>query len=207
MPRPKRNRTYAGNGTAGWQSPDAVRLAAIARYRALLDRVIGYASEESVLEALAAPDDVGGLARLLARSGPLTPSARDPLAAARARGAEAKGLLLERAGGGLSAGAVAELMGVTPAAVHARRARGTLLAVPQANGEFIYPACQFGPDGPLSGLGRVLAAFTVDGPWTRLSVLLSPADALGGGTPLDALASGDVDGAAEAVSTYGEHLA
>ncbi len=185
---------------------DPVRTAAVTRYLALLERVILHAPDDSVLEALAASDDVGGLARLLARAGPLAPPARDPLAAARTRGAEGKARLLERAGGGLSAGAVAQRMGVKPAAVHARRLRRTLLAVPQANGEFVYPVCQFGADGPLPGLGRVLAAFAVDGAWTRLSVLLSPAGALGGATPLDALARGDVDGAAAAVTSYGEHL-
>ncbi|HEX8246180.1 MAG TPA: hypothetical protein VF541_21900 [Longimicrobium sp.] len=185
---------------------DPLREAALTRYHTLLDRLIDSAPADTIQEALAASDDVGGLAGLLAKVGPLSPPARDPLAAARARGAQAKAVLLERAGGGLSAGAVAELMGVTTAAVHARRQRGTLLAVPQANGEFIYPAVQFGPDGPLPGIGRVLGAFRVDGAWTRLSVLLTPADALGGAAPIEVLARGDAAGAAEAVASYGEHL-
>jgi hypothetical protein len=184
-----------------------LREAALWRYQTLVERLIDTAPADAVQDALAASDDVGGLAGLLARVGPLSTPARDPLAAARARGAQAKAALLERAGGGLAAGAVAGLMGVTAAAVHARRQRGTLLAVPQANGEFIYPARQFGPDGPLRGLGRVLGAFRVTGAWTRLSVLLTPADVLGGATPLDALAAGNVAGAIDAVATYGEQLA
>ncbi|HSU15306.1 hypothetical protein [Longimicrobium sp.] len=183
---------------------DRLREAALVRYRTLVERLIDSAPAQAVEDALAASDDVGGLAGLLAKVGPLAPPARDPLAAARARGAQAKAVLLERAGGGLSAGAVAALMGVKPAAVHARRARGTLLAVAQANGEFVYPAGQFGPDGPLRGLGRVLSAFRVDGPWTRLSALVAPADALGGVSPLDALVRGNVEGAVEAVAGYGE---
>ncbi|HVG43141.1 MAG TPA: hypothetical protein VM890_00370 [Longimicrobium sp.] len=155
--------------------------------------------------ALAATDEVGGLAGILASVGPIDPPLRDPLASARARGAAMKSDLLVRAGGALAAGEVAAVMGVTPAAVHARRQRGTLLAVRQANGEFLYPACQFGDDGALPGLGQVLAAFTVEGEWTRLSVLLSPAPDLAGATPLDALREGDVAGAVEAVSSYGEH--
>jgi len=79
--------------------------------------------------------------------------------------------------------------------------------VPRANGEFLYPAFQFTEDGTLPGLARVLQAFQVEGPWTRLSVLLSPADAVDGRTPLGALRDGDVEGAILAVSTYGEHLA
>lgn len=179
----------------------------VRRYQGLLERLAEAAPQESIRDALAAGDDVGGLATLLAEVGPMAPPARDPLAAARARGAAAKVHLLERAGGGLSAGAVAERLGVTPAAVHARRQRGTLLAVPRANGEHLYPAFQFTAEGTLAGLGRVLQSFQVEGPWTKLSVLLSPADALEGRTPLDALRAGDVDGAVQAVSTYGEHLA
>lgn len=179
----------------------------VLRYHRLLERLAEAAPPESIRDALAAGDDVGGLATLLAEVGPMAPPTRDPLAAARARGAAAKVDLLERAGGGLSAGAVAERLDVTPAAVHARRARGTLLAVPRANGEHLYPAFQFTGDGTMAGLGRVLQSFQVEGPWTKLSVLLSPADSLDGRTPLDALRAGDVEGAAQAVSTYGEHLA
>ena len=184
---------------------DGLRSAFLSRYGDFLERLAASASNESMQTALAASDEVGGLAGILASVGPIDPPPRDPLASARARGAVMKSDLLARAGGALSAGEVAALMGVTPAAVHARRQRGTLLAVRQANGEFLYPACQFGDEGALPGLGQVLAAFTVDGEWTRLSVLLSPAPALDGATPLDALRRGDVAGAVEAVSSYGEH--
>lgn len=191
---------------AGYGEDDRLREAALWRYQSLLERIIDDAPADAVQNALAASDDVGGLAELLARVGPVSRPLPDPLATSRARGAQAKVALLERAGGGLSAGAVASLMGVTPAAVHARRQRGTLLAVPQANGEFIYPAAQFGPDGPLPGLGKVLGAFRVDGPWTRLSVLFSAAAELGGATPLEALSRGNVEAAVSAVAGYGEHL-
>lgn len=178
----------------------------VRRYALLLERIGEVAPERALEDALAASDDVGGLAGLLAEVAPLDPPAPDPLAGARARGAAAKVALLERAGGGLRAGDVAARMRVSAQAVHARRKRGTLLAVPQPNGEFLYPACQFGPDGALPGLGTVLSAFAVQGPWTRLSALLAPADELEGRSPLQALRSGDVDGAAAAAASYGEHL-
>ena len=184
--------------------PHALLTAAfLRRYAGLLRRIGETAPEEALADALSASDDVGGLADLLARVAPLAPPA-DPFAAARARGARAKGELLRRAGGGLRLGEAARRMGVTSQAVHTRRKRGTLLAVPQANGEWLYPGCQFGTDGPLPGLGGVLQAFAVRSPWTQLAVLLAPADALDGRTPLDALAAGEVERAAEAVSTYGE---
>jgi hypothetical protein len=176
----------------------------LGRYNELLRRLSEAAPEQAISDALSASDDVGGLAALLAQVGPLTPAVPDPFAAARARGAQAKVELLRQAGGGLRLGEAAQLLGVSTQAVHARRKRGTLLAVPQANGEWLYPACQFGPDGSLAGLGAVLQAFQVRSPWTQLAVLLAPADTLGGKTPLQALHAGNVEPAVQAVALYGE---
>jgi hypothetical protein len=178
----------------------------IQRYSSLLERLGDAAPDKAIADALAAPDEVGGLAALLAEVGPATPPAVDPMASARARGAQAKGELLRRAGGGLRLGEAARRLGVSAQAVHARRKRGTLLAVPQANGEWLYPACQFGPDGALPGLSPVLQAFGVRSPWTQLAVLLAPAPELRGSTPLQALQAGSPESAAQAVATYGEHV-
>lgn len=177
----------------------------VRRYGSLLQRLGEAAPEQAISDALSASDDVGGLAALLARVGPLTTPPPDPLAAARARGAQHKGELLRRAGGALRVGEAAAQLGVSPQAVHARRKRGTLLAVPQANGEWVYPLCQFGPDGALPGLGAALQAFQVHSPWTQLAVLLTPFGALDGRTPLQALQAGQAELAAQAVAVYGEH--
>jgi hypothetical protein len=208
MARERPRVAYRGGTPFHMSAARAVMAAAfIQRYSSLLERLGQTASDEAIAQALGAPDEVGGLAALLAEVGPATPPAVDPLASARARGAQAKGELLQQAGGALRLGEVARRLGVTPQAVHARLKRGTLLAVPQANGEWLYPACQFGPDGALPGLATLLQAFTVRSPWTQLSVLLAPAAALGGGTPLQALQAGNPEAAARAVSTYGEHVA
>ena len=184
----------------------ALLLAAfLGRYNGLLRRLGEAAPEQAISDALSASDDVGGLAALLAQVGPLAPAAPDPFAPARARGAQAKVELLRQAGGGLRLGEAARLLGVSTQAVHARRKRGTLLAVPQANGEWLYPVCQFGPDGALPGLGAVLQAFQVGSPWTQLAVLLAPADVLGGKTPLQALQAGHTEPAVQAVASFGEH--
>ncbi|HEU0015902.1 MAG TPA: hypothetical protein VFQ45_19645 [Longimicrobium sp.] len=176
------------------------------RYSGVLERVAGAATDQALADALAARDDVGGLAELLARVAPLDPPSPDPLGRARARGARGKTELLARAGGALRLAQAARRLGVTAQAVHARRKRGTLLAVPHSNGEFLYPACQFTPDGgALPGLAAVLQAFAVRSPWTQLSVLLAPHGALGGRTPLEALAQGQAEQVVAAVRTYGEH--
>jgi len=194
------------NQYMGGRGPDRLLLHAfMRRYSGVLERVANAATDQALVDALSATDDVGGLAGLLARVAPLDPPAADPLARARARGARGKTELLARAGGALRVGQAAQRLGVSAQAVQARRKRGTLLAVAQSNGEFLYPACQFGPEGALPGLAAVLQAFGVRSTWTQLSVLLAPAEPLGGRTPLEALAAGQAEQAVEAVRAYGEH--
>ncbi|HEV2129520.1 MAG TPA: hypothetical protein VGR27_00370 [Longimicrobiaceae bacterium] len=185
----------------------ALTAAFVRRYAHLLQRLGEAAPAQALLDALAAPDDVSGLAELLAGVAPLDPPPPDPLVAAHARGARAKEEILRKAGGGYRAGQVARLLDVTPQAIHARRQRGTLLAVPQPNGEFLYPACQFTEAGVVAGLDRFLKAFTAAEPWTQLAVLLSPGPGLEGRSPLEALHAADVEGAMSVARTYGEHLA
>lgn len=172
------------------------------RYLETLRRISETAPRDVVLKALGAADEVSGLATALSESVEI-PRARDPLARAKARGVEIKRRLLEDAGGALEAGEVAELLGITPQAVHQRRHRGTLLAVQRPNGQWVYPRIQFEPVEIANRIGDVLSAFTVEEPWTRLSVLLSASPSLGGRRPIDALREGDVDGAREAVASYG----
>ena len=164
--------------------------------RALYRRVIAQvraslrsATPDQLLEAVAEPTAAGTLARLVSAAPGIEAGAgADDWAAALLRGAAAKERLLQEAGGALSTGEVARLLGVTAAAVQQRRLRRTLLAVPLANGEWGYPACQFTSAGVARGLPRVLAAFGTDEPWVRLSVLLSRDPALGDARLIDLLA-------------------
>jgi hypothetical protein len=185
-----------------------IEIAFIRRYTHVLERVAQEASQEVLQDALAAQDDVGGLAGVLERVGAtLPPPQPDPLAGARMRAVRIQRELLERAGGAYTTGQAAELLGVTPQAIHGRRTRGTLLALRGPNGDYLYPGFQFSTRGVLAGMAEVLAAFQVHDPWTQLSVLLSPAGQLGGFTPVQALLEGQVQQAIEAVAAYGEHVA
>lgn len=179
----------------------------VARYTPVLERLGERASHEILRDAITASDPASGLARMLAEIGPLDPPAPDPLAGARARGALAKREMLEAAGGVYRVSQVAKLLGISRQAVDGRRARGTLLAVPRANGEWVYPACQFTEDGIVPGLDRFLKAFRVPTPWTQLSVLLARSPRLGGRTPLEALQAGDTEAACAVAREYGEHAA
>jgi hypothetical protein len=172
------------------------------RYREFLQRFSEEVPPEVLVRALEASDERSGLAVALAETVEIPP-AKDPLGRAKARSLEVRRRLLREAGGTHEVAAVADLLEITPAAVHQRRQRGTLLAVRTAHGQWVYPAFQFEPPQLANEIGPILTAFRVSEPWTKLSVLLSSAPSLGGRRPVDALREGDVEGAVEAVASYG----
>jgi hypothetical protein len=175
----------------------------------MLERVSSSASPEALQSALSSPTDVGGVASLLSDMAPLGVdlSAADPFIEAMARGAVIKQELLTSAGGSLSSPQVSNALGITRQAVDKRRSRRALLAVPNGSGEYLYPACQFTPDGVIPGLEEVLRAFQMRSPWTQLSVLLASAPALGGKTILDELKLGEIERAIAVAASYGEQAA
>jgi hypothetical protein len=175
----------------------------------MLERVSSEASSEALKSALSSATDVGGVASLLSDLAPLSVdlSAVDPFMEAMARGAAIKQELLVSGGGGLTSGQVARALGITRQAVDKRRNRRALLAVPNGSGEYVYPVCQFTSDGVIPGLEEVLRAFQVRSPWTRLSVLLATAPALGGKTILEAQKSGLIEKAIAIVASFGEQAA
>jgi hypothetical protein len=172
----------------------------------MLERVSSAASPEALKAALSAPSDIGGVASLLSDMAPLglDLSSVDPLAEAMARGTAVKRQLLKRAGGGLASSQVASALGITRQAVDKRRCRRALLAVPNGSGEYLYPACQFTPEGVIPGLEKVLHAFQIENPWTKLSALLAPAPALGQKSVLDVLRAGHATKAIAAIASFGE---
>jgi len=172
----------------------------------MLERVSSVASADALQAALSSPTDVGGVATLLSDLAPLGVdlSAVDPFVEAIARGAAVKRELLMDAGGGLTPSQVAKVLGLTRQAVDKRRIRRTLLAVPTGSGEYVYPACQFVPEGVLPGVQEVMHAFQVRNPWTQLSALLAPAPALRGKTILEALQSGETERAIAVAASFAE---
>lgn len=176
------------------------------RTNALIERLAQYASDEVIAAALQAPTDLGGLARLLSDTASfgMELDRIDPFAEAIARGAEAKQELLAAAGGGWGSPRVAAHLGITRQAVDKRRRAGRLLALQSGRGDWLYPVCQFTDDGVLPGIDRYLAAFPASGGWTRLDVLLAPAEEIGDRSPLEALRQGNVEAAVRVASMFGE---
>lgn len=205
----KSQKVPSAQGTSPESPRQALRAAFLRRSVSLLERLSEQASAETLTAALAAPSDVGGVAMLLSDLASLDVELDtvDPLAEALARGAAVKQELLAGAGGAWSAGRVARMLGISRQAIDKRRQRRAILAVPSGAGDYLYPAGQFTPHGVLTGLDEFLRAFpdADENPWTQLSVLLAPADSLGGRSALDALRAGNVAGAADVARTFGEH--
>lgn len=128
---------------------------------------------------------------------------------ALARGAARKQEMIQRAGGVLSSGQVAELLGVTVSAVNQRKNRhSSILAVPLSGGEWGFPARQFVDGAVRTGVAEVARAAAQMNPWVLLSILLDDVAEEGGPTLLDRLDDSAVRGdVLHRVSTYGEHIA
>ena len=187
----------------------ALAQAFLKRSMKMLERVSSSASSEALQSALSSPTDVGGVASLLSDLAPLDVdlSVADPFLEAMARGAAIKRDLLTSGGGGLTSSQVAGALGITRQAVDKRRIRHALLAVPNGSGEYVYPACQFTPEGVMPGLEEVLRAFRITNPWTQLSMLLAPAPSLEGKTILEVLKAGQIERAVDIVTSFGEQAA
>jgi hypothetical protein len=142
--------------------------------------------------------------RNMAMTAPPTTSEPDEWREELLRGAGAKRALLVEAGGTYSTVEAARMLGITPGAVQQRRARGRLLAVPLANGEWGFPVCQFGSAGVVAALPRILAVFGTRDPWVQLSILLSREPALDDRRLIDLLAASEhLDEVERITASYG----
>ncbi|RWD96443.1 DNA-binding protein [Mesorhizobium sp.] len=171
---------------------DSLQATFLRRATSALERMAATASPKTLSEALAAPTDAGSLARLLSRSDVVGPAIieLDPLVPALARNVEHRKLLIERAGGTLSAEDAGSLLGISRQAVDKRRRAGSLLALREGS-DWRYPACQFDNTDVAAGIPDIVQAQTSSGPWVALDFLLAPDSSLGGRSPLEALKAGD----------------
>lgn len=171
-------------------SADPVRAAFQRRSLEALDRIATTAPVESLAEALAAPTDVGTLARALGDNGVVGAAviSLEPLAPLIARNAAHRLDLLQAAGGTRTAPQVAAFLGISRQAVDKRRRARGLLAVRQGS-DWHYPACQFDAarHDVVPDLPRFLRDARQASPWAMLELLLTPDDTLGGRAPLDIL--------------------
>ena len=179
-------------------------------YRRMLRQLrtsISSLGEGALLDVVEAPSLAESVARVVSAAPEAAAGADEGWAEELLRGAAAMQALLRDAGGCYAPGDVAKLLGITPQAVHQRRRRRALLAVPLAKGEWGFPVRQFGASGRVfTHLPRVLQAFPDEADaWTQLSILLAPQPWLNGDAALDHLDdAAAADAAAELARTYGE---
>ncbi|WP_201838456.1 hypothetical protein [Microvirga zambiensis] len=109
-----------------------------------------------------------------------------------AAGEVRKAELVKLAGGLYMPSYVAAILKIPEPLIEERRKTGELIAVETVEG-YRYPACQFTPDGIVTGLSKVLAVMPIRADWKRLEWLLVPDDALEGISPLEALRAGRLE--------------
>ena len=182
----------------------AMERAAFVRVTQFMGDAISKASTRALEQALGEPESDATLTDVLTEV-LVKDAAGGDWAAALLRGAHVQRDLLREAGGTLNAMEVADLLGISRAAVDKRRRQSALLGLRLPNGDFAYPAAQFAKNDALPGLSEVLRAFHVNDPWMQLDALLTRDQALDGRTGFQSLADGDVERVKAVVSGFGEH--
>ena len=131
----------------------------------------------------------------------------DELAQARLRGLDVRKKLVEAVGGFLDGAGVAQLLGMTTAAVHKRYKAHQLLGIREEKRRIVYPAFQFEGERVVRDLPaalQVLSDARVD-EWAQLRFLAGANARLGGRSPMDALRAGEGERVLAAARTFGEH--
>jgi hypothetical protein len=185
-----------------------VRSAYAARALVALRQIVESADQNALIDATGAPSDYAVLVEALAQPAVVDRLREvDPLAPARLRGLRAKERLLATEGGTLSAGEVAQILGITRQAVDLRRKRGKLIGLLLGRHSYAYPAWQFGPNGVLPGLEQVLSELACFDPWMQVAFMLGANDLLDGETPLAELRRGNTESVVAATRLFGEQTA
>jgi len=131
----------------------------------------------------------------------------DELAQARLRGLDASKKRVEAVSGFLDGAGVAQLLGMTTAAVHKRYKAHQLLGIREEKRRIGYPGFQFDGGRVVRDLPAVLQALSDGGvdEWAQLRFLAGANARLGGRSPMDALRAGDGERVLAAARAFGEH--
>jgi hypothetical protein len=201
------SRTPRNGADAARLSDAAIRDALFRRVEEFLRESIAQMTDAELLAIISAPTDIETIARVVAAS-PVRVEDQNDWSQALLRGALHKESALRAAGGVLSSGEVADVLGITVAGVKQRQRRGKLLAVPTASGEWGYPARQFDEHGRVrAGLPAVIEAFGPEtDPWVVLAFLTNPVPGSDTGVAFDSLDDPAATAAlVHLAGTFGEH--
>lgn len=184
---------------------EGVEHSLVQKVTALFRRSLKQMSVEEIQRAIAAPSPAATIVEVLNAAPEIGLARETATTRALARGAAAKQEMLQAAGGCLSSGEVARLLGKTVSAVNQRRARNQILAVPLSGGEWGFPASQFASGDLRSGIAEIVSSAEAMNPWVLLSILL---DGVPGSEAriIDSLDDPEVmQDVLARVRTYGEH--
>lgn len=159
-------------------APDTLRRRAMQALTEAVARALDSASEETLAAIVGAQDPREALAIAPRDLAPPPPERLAAERAARARTAGFRAELAARVGGMYARDEVAELLGITPAAIDKQRQRRQILGVPYGT-ETRYPAAQFRDGAAVPGLKAVLDALGDMHPWGQLQLLAAPLDGFG----------------------------
>lgn len=163
------------------------------RIATAFERIADDITDEMALAALAAPSDLGSLARLLSDERLNDPALQiDPMASVLARSVQHREILFERAKPTLSAEDAAGVLGISRQAVDKRRAGQKLLAL-RVQGDWRYPEFQFTKNGVVPGFEDLLAAYDGQDPWVILDALTAKDSAFDGRSLIEVLRAGDTE--------------
>ena len=202
-------RSAATQLASGHLGDQATRAAFLERAIEAVDRIARSVEDSELRVALAADTDVAVLSALgLIRNGTPTRyvASTDPLAAAKARGEQAKRDILAAQGDMLDADEVPARLRCDLTEVEARRRQGLLIALPDEHGKRGFPAWQFTDVGLLPGLEDVLGSIGVRSPWSQAAFFFSGDIRLDWRTPLEVLLRGEFEEVRRAAAAYGEQM-
>ena len=188
----------------------STRAAFLERAIEAVDRLAQTVDDNGLRAALAADTDAALISALgLAKNGtPTAPgAANDPLAAAKARGEQAKREIIAEQGDLLDATQVAARLGASVDHIEKCRLQGLLVALPIDVATWRFPAWQFTDHAVLPGLEDVLRALPVLDPWSRVMFLTYGDPYLDGDSPLTQIQRGDVDRVRRLAAAYEELVA
>jgi len=157
---------------------DTLRRKALEKLTLAIAKAVESASDDTLADIVGSHDLRHALVVAPRDIAPEPPADLEALKAARERTGQFREEMAQRAGGMFDRTHVAEMLGVSPAAIDKQRQRRQILGVSYGT-EIRYPAAQFANGKVLHGLKAVLEGFDDMNAWEQLMMLTTPLEGFG----------------------------
>ncbi len=152
---------------------DTLRRKALEKLTLAIAKAVESASDDTLADIVGSEDLRHALTIAPRDIAPESAADIAAIKAAREKTARFRDEMASRAGGMLERADVAEMLGVSAAAIEKQRQRRQILGVPYGN-EIRYPTAQFVSGATVANLKQVLEAFGDSDPWEQLMLLTTP---------------------------------